>query len=337
MAVNEDTILLFTDCLEDAAMTLYYASINEDVDNTAVTNYNRQKGRLNFYICLLKIVDYFLDDIDLKLIDDEALDKINKSLEKLRNHIEENGLNAEEVRRALLLLDIKGFKNINFSLDLITPDAIAMVCAHLVSAMKEEELTILDPNFGVGNLMFTVCNNVDKNIHLVGIEDHPLLSSVASMKANLMQTYVDIYNEDCLKHTMNECDLVLSDLASFDYEEPLDLELSKKGVKYFPYLVIEHLLSIKKKCKYIYLIDNDFFSKKDCNVFKEMLAKKGRILGLISLPTTMFVDPQFAKSIIVLDNTVDQNQHTDIYQLPSIEKKEDFYKVLTEAKTLMSK
>ena len=337
MAVNEKTITMFTDCFDEASMILYDASINEDKDNTAVTNYNRQKGRLNFYICLLQIVDHFLDGEELHLIHDEYVEKIDAVLEKLRKYINDNGLNAEEVRRALLLLDIKGFKNINFSLDLITPDAVSLICAHLVSAMKEKELVMLDPNFGVGNLVFTVNNNVEKDLHLIGIENQPLLSNVASMKANLMQVYLDIYNEDCLKHQMNECDLVLSDLASYDYEGNTDLELSKKGVKYFPYLVIEHLLSIKKKCKYIYIVDNTFFSRKDCNLFRDVLAKKGRILGLIALPTTMFVDPRFAKSILVLDNTISKDASTDVFQLPSTDKIEDFMKVLESAKKIMNK
>lgn len=63
-------------------------------------------------------------------------------MEAFKLDVEENGINSEEIRRAFLLLDIKGFKNLNFPLDLITPDAIGILIANLVNAFLVKQIAL---------------------------------------------------------------------------------------------------------------------------------------------------------------------------------------------------
>ena len=116
--VKESMIIKLTDTFDEAAMLYYHATIDEEIDNTAVTNYDKEKGRLNYYECLLTVIDYFLEikDIEESHLDEETKEKISTLFSDLDEEIEKESLNSEEVRRALLLLDIKGFKNLNFSL-----------------------------------------------------------------------------------------------------------------------------------------------------------------------------------------------------------------------------
>jgi hypothetical protein len=184
--VSNEKILKIVDTFDECAMMYFDGTTDELYENTDITNYNVEKPHTNFFECLLKVVGYFLDGDELKLDEEKVAEQIKEKLDNLKQYIEENGVNSEEVRRAFLLLDIKGFKNVNFPLDLITPDAIAIICAELVKyATTKDKINLLDFNFGVGNLAFTIVNHLEKDVHLVGFDNHSLMASVATMKANI--------------------------------------------------------------------------------------------------------------------------------------------------------
>lgn len=54
--VKVDMINRMVDLLDDAIMSCYYGMIDEEKENTAITNYNKEKGRLNYYECLLAVI-----------------------------------------------------------------------------------------------------------------------------------------------------------------------------------------------------------------------------------------------------------------------------------------
>ena len=65
--VKESMIIKLTDTFDEAAMMYYHGTIDEENDNTAVTNYDKEKGRLNYYECLCNVIDYFLEGKELKI------------------------------------------------------------------------------------------------------------------------------------------------------------------------------------------------------------------------------------------------------------------------------
>lgn len=332
--INDKMITLFTDTLDEASMLYYHAMINEDIDNTAVTNYNLEKGRLNYFECLLKVIDYFLGNLDLEdsLLDDSTKEKISTLFNKLDDEIEKNGLNNEEVRKALLLLDIKGFKNLNFSLDLITPDNIGYIIVKLIEVMfQESKIKMLDFNFGTGNLAFTIVNNSLKDIELIGMDNHYLMADIAAHKANLLQENINIYHQDALEYIIPEVDLIVSDLAVYDYEnDQYTSYLYKEGVRYFPYLAIEHYLSLSENTKYIYIIDNNFFSQKGNEKIKKLIDDNATIKAFITLPEDMFQDKSLGKALLILEKKKSFDKHTPIYMLPSLKQKEAFLNTMAE-------
>lgn len=323
-----DMINQMVDLFDEAIMKCYYGMIDEDRDNTDVTNYNIARQSINYYECFLQVVDYFLDGKEL-VVDEDVKKGIDECLDTFRNLTEKYEINSEEIRRALLLLDIKAFKSVNFPLDIITPDAIGIIITNFVNAMFDNEsvVELLDFNFGIGNLAFTISNHSCHNIKLLGIENHSLLASVSVKKANLMMQELNLFFQDALEALPHDVDLIVSDIANYDYENPnYSSELYDKGVRYFPYLAIEHFLKIEKKILGIYIVENTFFSKPNNNLFYEMMSQNGHIDALITLPTTFFQSKEDAKSIIIVSNEVKENAQTGIYMLPDLTDKENFLK-----------
>ena len=54
-------ILKIVDTFDEATKLYYNFAIDEEKDNTSVTNYNIQVRRTNYYECLLEIMDYYFE------------------------------------------------------------------------------------------------------------------------------------------------------------------------------------------------------------------------------------------------------------------------------------
>ena len=165
------------------------------------------------------------------------------------------------------------------------------------------------------------------------------MASISTMKANMMNTMLDMYHEDCLDFLPSEVDVVVSDLATYDYENDLyHSNLYEKGVRYFPYLAIEHFLELKGEVTYIYLIDKDFFAQKGNDLFREMLRDKGMISCLIALPENFFLNDTFTKSILVLKNTPSTvHSSTEIFILPPLSDNKSFIQVMNKIEEHLKK
>lgn len=334
-----DMINLMVDLFDEAIMKCYYGLIDEEKENIDVTNFDKEKGRLNYYECMMLIIDYFLNEKELP-VDDDVKDKIDECLENFRNSTENYGINSEEIRRALLLLDIKAFKNINFPLDIITPDVIGILISNFLVGVFEEKsiIELLDYNFGVGNLAFTICNNLPYEFKITGIDNHMLLSDVAVHKANMLMQDVNIYYEDALAYLPKDIDIIVSDLANYIYENNnYHSQLYDQGIKYFPYLAIEHYLKMNKKILAFYLIENNFFNQQGNKEFQQIINQYGHIEALITLPTTFFKTKEDSKSIIIISNDNKSKEQTNIYILPELYEKEQFLKKIEEINTFIKK
>lgn len=332
MKLSDEIILKIVDTFDETSKLYYNVAINEEKDNTSVTNYNIYVNRTNYYECLLKMIDYYLGKIELD-IEVEVQSKIDSLFDELDNKLEGYALTNEEMRRALLLLDINGFKHLNFPLDYITPDVIGTICTYLISNIYTDKINILDFNFGVGNLAFYVANNLNIDVNLFGVENHSLLVDVSAHKADMMEQDLILYHQDALEVLPKDMDVIISDIASNDYENAnYHSKLYDEGVKYFPYLAIERYLDLENDPLYIYIIDNNFFQKEGADKFKEMLNEKGQILALIALPTNFFLSELDTKSILVLKKKKEEGKNlgSSVYVLPKIEEKEAFMKTIVD-------
>ena len=90
------------------------------------------------------------------------------------------------------------------------------------------------------------------------VEDNEVLNEMISTRLKLesYNVYSAFDGEEALNTLEHKyIDLIISDIAPYDYEnENYHSELYDKGVRYFPYLAIEHYLKIEKPIFGIYLI-----------------------------------------------------------------------------------
>ena len=339
MELNNDVINNFSDILDEAVM-VYYNALKSETDDE-----RKEVENANYLTCLTDVIDIFLhlDNHQLFDLEKEELEKLYECFEKLENI----KINQEELRKALLFLEIKGFKQIHFPLDLITPDAVGVIFQTLIDEVlkkmlknKKQKYTLLDPNFGSGNLAFVIDNFSEYDAEIWGIENNELLSTYACSKANLMMKNATIYHQDALDFSaLNDKPLiVVSDIAGYDVK---DIKLLEE-VTYFPYLLIYHFLTIAATGSYFfYLVDTNFFSKNGSEVFKEKIAPYVDIKALVVLPNNFFLnDP---KMILILEKVSDGNNirspktsfAANVFMLPSIAKKDKFKETIENIKAYL--
>ena len=163
-----------------------------------------------------------------------------------------------------------------------------------------------------------------------------MLANLFSTEANFMEMAVQVYYQDALQDAFEDFDILVSDLATYEYDiKNYKSVLANKGIKYFPYLLIEKYLSSPNPVsKQIYIIDNDFFEQNGSDEFKKYLKDKAIIKQLIALPNTMFQEENFTRGILVLELINDENIHhkTSVYMLPSFTETDKLNQVLKEIK-----
>lgn len=335
MRINNETINFLADTIDDIVTHYYNYQNNLNLENVSETSKN--KIHVTYLEALRDVIDLYMDNNEIE-VDDKNQQIVDELVEQIDEWFANHTVNSEEIRRALLLLNIKGFKHSNYSLDLITPDAVGMILVHLVNAYfnPTDKINILDPNCGTGNLMALLNNYLPNEVEFVGIDNHQILTTLCSTEANFLEMSSQIYYQDALQDCFNNHDILVTDVASYDYDlRNYKSVLGEKGIKYFPYLLIEKYLSTQTPIsKQIYLIDGDFFEQEGSEEFKNYLQDKAIIKSLIALPKSMFLREDYTRGILILEtkDEVNKNQKTGVYILPSLSETEKLNKVLNEIK-----
>ena len=340
MNVSKETVNFLTDTI-DEIVTMYYNYYNDiNIENNAESKDN--EIRINYLQALTYILESYMNDDEIEA--DETIEKqILDKFAEIDTWFSTHTVNSEELRKALLLLNIKGFKQVNFSLDMITPDAVGMLLVHLVSAYfsNNEKINIIDPNIGTGNLIALINNYLPNEVEFTGIENHEILANLLSAEANFMEMNCNIYLQDALTDTFTNHDILVCDIASYQYDDSnYKSELKDQGIDYFPYLLIEKFLSHKNAIsKQIYIIDYDFFEQPGSDKFKDFLKTKAIIKSIIALPSSMFLSKDFTKGILILEtlDEANKNTKTGVYMLPSLNDTVSLNKILNEIKKDLKK
>jgi site-specific DNA-methyltransferase (adenine-specific) len=257
--------------------------------------------------------------------DAKADPETQKRLEEILNVAAAEDFLKEEIRLALELLLIKGFKAENQRLDLMTPDTVNYLISRVVnrkfSDIGNKQLTILDTALGTGNQLQAIANNLSDETTLVGIEKEDLLVKLAASSAELQNNEIRIYFQDALVPVYDLADLVIGDLDSYQYSDvpAVAHPLYDQGVRYFPYLVIaSRLVNLKDNGYFIYVIENDFFSQAKVDVFRSYLKDQATLMGLMVLPPSMFKSGAVGKSILIGKKASLRSWNMTVLQLTSL-------------------
>jgi site-specific DNA-methyltransferase (adenine-specific) len=283
-----------------------------------------EKLHLNYFDCLVRVANDILYEVnDSKLEEDDL-----KFLEEKYDQLPNIKITNEEVRLAMQLLIIKAMKHINMNLEIMTPDYINYIIGYLVNSYykgTKKKVSILDVEVGTGNLINTISNFSEFETNLIGVENNQLLIDICKANTELQNNEITLYFQDVLTTFLEEVDVIVG-----------DLDCDTKENKYYPYeIILNYLPNLNKDGIFIYLIENDFFTKEQINNFKKDF--QGTFLGLIVLPQNLFNKEHIGKSLLIGTSKKLTSFEMMIMQLSDINNKDKFYKDLEEIQNWIKK
>ena len=203
--------------------------------------------------------------------DIDDLDK-EEELEEIYAKIKDVDFSAEDVRKAMQSIVLRGFKEMRIPNGNTTPDTLGILAAYLITKIhKEKELSILDPLCGTGNLLFTIANYLDKKTKLFAIDDNEWMTKITALTADLLDYPVEVYYQNTMSLQLSNIDSIVFDMPHSEYIDG----------KYFPYEAILHFVNeLKEDGSMIAIVENDFFDYDSNQEFKNNQARPKLILVL---------------------------------------------------------
>jgi len=252
----------------------------DEVANILYLNYKK-----SYIEGMNEAFNYLLDDN----LDGEYSNEDIEEITNLKEKIVNIKFDREEVRKAVQLGMLKGYKHSFSSNALITPDTIGIFMGYLIKKLYKNKTinSVLDPVIGSGNLVYTVLNHLSIDSKVYGVDNDILKCNLARNLGDLLDYENEMFYQDTLTYFDNGFDLILADMPITD-DEP-----------YLPFQIINHHLdSLQDGGFSLNLIENDFFERKGNKTFRDEISKKGYIFGLIKLSETLFKSNP--KSILII-------------------------------------
>ncbi|WP_153730662.1 class I SAM-dependent methyltransferase [Sporosarcina obsidiansis] len=233
----------------------------------------------------------------------------------------ESPVQPEEIRKGVQLALLKGMKQSAQAHHQMTPDSIGYLIAYLVNKLidHKQPSTFLDPAAGTGNLLFTVLNQFKGSASASAVEIDDVLIQIAAATANLLQLPVSFYLQDALRPLpIDLVDVVVSDLPVGYYpddEVALDYELMpSEGHAFSHYLYIEQSMRYVKPGGYgLFVVPSKLLTADGAEPILNYVKNHQLLRGLFELPSSLFADQRFAKSILLL-----QQPTTDPFVMPEV-------------------
>lgn len=222
-------------------------------------------------------------------------------------------VSKEEIRRGIQLAVLKGMKQQAQVNHQMTPDAIGLLLGHFANKLMNNanNITILDPAVGTGNLLYTVMNGMEKQTIGYAVEIDELLVRLAAVTAELLEQEVSFIVQDALRPLLiDPVDLVIADLPVGYYpddENGLNYGLMPaEGHAYAHHLFIEQALKHTKKGGYaIFVIPATLFDSEQASQLHAFLKKEALIRAVVQLPSSLFNSSVHEKSLLILQKPVD--------------------------------
>lgn len=265
-------------------------------------------------------LSYLLDDT----LSGQYPDDIVKLFQSEKAKIINQAFDKEVIRKAIQLALLRGFKHAKITNAQMTPDTLGMFMSYLIKKLYQEKPLeyVFDPLIGTSNLVSTIYNHYGTPFKVIGVDDDPLMCDLARNFLDSLEIDHQIYFQDTLSFLGEKFDLIVTDFPPQD---------KTKQSMYLPYhAIVHHLDHIKNEHYFIALIENDFFDQKQQALFKELIAPKAHLYGLIKLDESLF--KTHAKSILILKKKTHETDSIKdflIVDLPSFTDIENFNKALS--------
>lgn len=258
------------------------------------------------------------------VLNKEATPEQKEELMKIYEKLEGVDFTVEEIRKGFQLMVLRAFNEGNLKVGDITPDTLGIFISYLINKLKGkvDKLNILDPLVGSGNLLYSVANHLDCDLHLFGIDNVKDLCDIASIQGDLLNYEIEIFCQDTLNNPFKDIDIVVTDIPSYQVK-------AFEKEYYFPYLcVLQHMASLKDDGYFIGIVPNDFFEHDEDGFFKENIVNYGSVLGVLELPINMFkANP---KSIVIFTRKPLESKKCLLVELASFSDPAALNKVLMQ-------
>ncbi|MCU5458741.1 class I SAM-dependent methyltransferase [Bacillus cereus] len=239
-------------------------------------------------------------------LSESAIERLNREYSTFN----EETYKGEEIRKAFQLAILKGMKEGVQANHEMTPDAVGMFMIYLFHKFMQgqNEITVLDPAIGTGNLMTTVFNSAKEGLTMsgFGVEVDEVLIKLALVNANLQKHAIEFFHQDGLAPLyIDPVDAVVSDLPIGYYPNEIGASEYKlkadEGMSYAHHLFIEQSVKHTKEGGYLFfLVPNFIFESDQAPKLHAFIKETCFIQGLLQLPVSMFKNEKNAKSIFVL-------------------------------------
>ncbi|HDR4420831.1 TPA: class I SAM-dependent methyltransferase [Bacillus cereus] len=239
-------------------------------------------------------------------LSEPAIERLNREYSTFN----EETYKGEEIRKAFQLAILKGMKEGVQANHEMTPDAVGMFMSYLFHKFMQgqNEITVLDPAIGTGNLMTTVFNSAKEGLTMsgFGVEVDEVLIKLALVNANLQKHAIEFFHQDGLAPLyIDPVDAVVSDLPIGYYPNEIGASEYKlkadEGMSYAHHLFIEQSVKHTKEGGYLFfLVPNFIFESDQAPKLHAFIKETCFIQGLLQLPVSMFKNEKNAKSIFVL-------------------------------------
>ncbi|MGE6963975.1 class I SAM-dependent methyltransferase [Bacillus thuringiensis] len=239
-------------------------------------------------------------------LSESAIERLNREYSTFN----EETYKGEEIRKAFQLAILKGMKEGVQANHEMTPDAVGMFMSYLFHKFMQgqNEITVLDPAIGTGNLMTTVFNSAKEGLTMsgFGVEVDEVLIKLALVNANLQKHAIEFFHQDGLAPLyIDPVDAVVSDLPIGYYPNEIGASEYKlkadEGMSYAHHLFIEQSVKHTKSGGYLFfLVPNFIFESDQAPKLHAFIKETCFIQGLLQLPVSMFKNEKNAKSIFVL-------------------------------------
>jgi site-specific DNA-methyltransferase (adenine-specific) len=244
-----------------------------------------------------------------EVLQDEVSELTKKRLHKKYEEIKIGSVENENIRKAFQFAILKGMKENVQPNHQMTPDSLGLFISFLVNKFTagSQNLTVMDPAIGTGNLLTTVLNQMPHvETQSIGVEIDDVLIKLAYVGANLQKHQLQLFNQDALEPLfIDPVDIVLSDLPVGYYPNDLraqDYELrAKEGHSYAHHLFMEQSLKHTKEGGFLFfIVPNGLFESPLSSQLQLFLKEKVNIQGFLQLPLSLFKNKSSAKSILIL-------------------------------------
>ncbi|PEE98172.1 SAM-dependent methyltransferase [Bacillus thuringiensis] len=239
-------------------------------------------------------------------LSESAIERLNREYSTFN----EETYKGEEIRKAFQLAILKGMKEGVQANHEMTPDAVGMFMSYLFHKFMQgqNEITVLDPAIGTGNLMTTVFNSAKEGLTMsgFGVEVDEVLIKLALVNANLQKHAIEFFHQDGLAPLyIDPVDAVVSDLPIGYYPNEIGASEYKlkadEGMSYAHHLFIEQSVKHTKEGGYLFfLVPNFIFESDQAPKLHAFIKETCFIQGLLQLPVSMFKNEKNTKSIFVL-------------------------------------